>query len=161
MKVVEDYNIIHNKIPQVTILVERPFKSAKAMNKYYFMLIDLLENNTNRLILGNRYKNGMPINKQMLQTLFHTTRQNVDKIMGRFISSGVLMLTKTNGISMYYMNPKYVICGNKVGSSFANMFNNKGKLLNGIHNYNVQGTVMEKATNESITKNTKLKDIII
>ena len=110
--------------PELHIVIPRPFKRSKKYNNYYTSLFGLLEYNTNRLVIGNRYGNGIPVNKQMLMTLWGVTRQTCENIISAFIVNKIIAQIKLGKQVSYLVNPNYVICGDKINSFVYKIFEN-------------------------------------
>ena len=142
------YKII-SKAPNIKIIVSKPFKRGKKYNSYYTMLFSLLEYGTNRLVIGDKFGGGIPVNKQMLMDYWEVSRPTMDKLISIFVNSGIIAKVYVYGSVSYYLNPKFAVFGDTINKIVYDWFDKvpdtvfNDKQINKIMN-NIEGiTVVE------------------
>ena len=132
-KIWERQKVVLN-VPETRIIIPNPFENNKVLNKYFIQLTQLLEKNTNLLVVGDRMGGGVPVTKQMLREYLNLSNSNINKVMSQLITSGIAMEIKVGHRKLYYLNPQYVVCGKYVNKIIWDMFNVIGYNLIGTHN---------------------------
>ena len=126
---------IKSNAPSTHIIIPNPFPNNKVMNKYFIQLANLLEYNTNKLVIGDRRGSGVTATKEMLRSYLNVSNSNINKIVSIFVNSGIMLEIKVMYSRSYYMNPAYAYCGKYIDYTIVKMFNDKGRRALDMSNY--------------------------
>ncbi len=91
--------------------------------KMFLDLIYYLEPNTNRLCDYDEKYGYVPLNIEELRIILNLDCQkNTYKRIRTLLSDGILAKVYTMNETAYYMNPRYVMCGDKIDIGVLNLF---------------------------------------
>jgi hypothetical protein len=132
-----------DKQKRISFFVVEPF-SQQRLNFYYFKLAQALEENKNRIVFKTINDEILPYNKLALMDYLKVSRAYFDMIFRVMSHNGVIMQVKVFNIMEYYINPRFVFCGDKIPVFLLNMFRYDVDKLYGEHLIDVRKTLYEK-----------------
>ncbi len=139
----KDDVIFVDKDKPLNFFVLEPFRQQR-INFYYLKLAYTLEEGTNRLVFKNFNNECIPYNKEALINYLNISRQYFDLIFRKLCHRGIIMQVKVYNIKEFYMNPRFVCCGNQTTNTLLNMFRYDSDGIYGEHIFDIKNTIYER-----------------
>jgi hypothetical protein len=124
--------------------VFEPFRQQR-LNFYYLKLCYALEKDKNRLVFETISHEVVPYHKEALVNYLNVSRQYFDIIFRRLCHNDIIMQVKIFNIMEYYINPRFVWCGNgSIPKFLLDMFRYDAEGIYGEHIFDINNTIYEK-----------------